>query len=209
MTRKQRHGLLAMACMLLTAGAWWLGPAGGAVDRASLATAWFSTALFIAALSVGPLLLLGGRLPPSNILMRRDLGIWVALAGLLHFSLGNIEAMNSSYVAEVAGGVDWRLQMFNWGAVLGTLLAAIFIVLLLISNNRALARLGPIRWKRWQRLSYLGFALTISHGLLFQLLEHRSTALIALLVLAGLGLASLQLVGRSRYRRQARDATLR
>jgi DMSO/TMAO reductase YedYZ heme-binding membrane subunit len=201
MSRKQRHGLLATACTVLTAGAWWLGPAAGALDRTSLLTAWLSTALFIAALGIGPLLLHQGRLPPGNILLRRDLGIWTALTGLLHFVLGNMEAMNSSYLAAVSGDMAWRAQMFNWGAIFGTLLAVIFIVLLTISNNRALSRLGPVRWKRWQRLSYFGFVLTLAHGLLFQLLERRPGALIALMLLAGLSIISLQLISRGRYTR--------
>jgi len=39
--------------------------------------------------------------------------------------------------------------------------------------------LGSVWWKRLQRTSYLGFCLTLLHGLAFQVLESRTWALVA------------------------------
>ena len=161
------------------------------------------------ALSVGPAKVSRGEQPALNILTRRDLGIWVGISGLLHFVLGNVESMNGIYVGAVTAadlpfGAGARMTMFNWGAITGTLLALLLVVLLALSNNASLRRLGPQRWKRWQRLSYLGFVLTIVHGLLFQLLERRSWAWILLLLVMAAGVLVFQLKGRRDYPRPVR-----
>jgi DMSO/TMAO reductase YedYZ heme-binding membrane subunit len=46
-------------------------------------------------------------------------------------------------------------------------------LLLALSNNRALRRLGAERWKRWQRKAVWVFALTAAHGVVFQFVEAR------------------------------------
>ena len=47
----------------------------------------------------------------------------------------------------------------------------LFLMLLLLSNDRSLRRLGPKWWKRLQRSSYVAIALTFYHGFAFQYLE--------------------------------------
>jgi DMSO/TMAO reductase YedYZ heme-binding membrane subunit len=205
-SRTRRQLLLAVLTLGVTAAAWFAGLPGGAVDRASLATAWICALLFVMALSVGPARATRGEQPPLNILTRRDLGIWVGLSGLLHFVFGNVESMNGIYVGSVTSadlpfGPKARMAMFNWGAITGTILAVVLLALLALSNNASLRRLGPRRWKRWQRLSYFGFALTILHGLLFQLLERRSWVWIALLLAMAAGVLLFQLTGRRNYSR--------
>jgi DMSO/TMAO reductase YedYZ heme-binding membrane subunit len=206
MRRGARHlalaGLTGAVCLI----AWSAGPEAGAVDRASLATAWLCVALFVVVLTIGPRRVLAGKPPLLNQLPRRDLGIWTAISALLHFTLGNVEAMNQGYVRAAIGDPDGptanlRAAAFNWGASLGTVVALIFVILLLISSNRALEILGRTWWKRLQRLSYLGFSLTIVHGFLFQWLENRAWQWIGLLCLSAALAGSLQWTAKRRATR--------
>ena len=203
MRRGARHlalaGLTGAVCLI----AWSAGPAAGAVDRASLASAWLCVGLFVVVLSIGPRRVLAGKRPLLNHLPRRDLGIWTAISALLHFTLGNVEAMNQGYVRAATIGPDGttatlRAAAFNWGASLGTVVALLVLILLLISSNRALEILGQTWWKRLQRLSYLGFALTIAHGLLFQWLENRAWQWISLLLLSAALTGGLYWTGKRR-----------
>lgn len=207
MTRAGRHALLAAASGVITGAAALAGPAAGAVDRASVATAWLCVALYCGVLSIGPRRVLAGKAVALNQLPRRDLGIWTAIVALAHFVLGNVEAMNQPYVQAVIASpappsAEIRNALFNWGASLGTLLALVFLILLLLSSNAALRWLGNRWWKRLQRLSYFGFALTVLHGLMFQVLEERASLWVALLVLAALAVISIQLAGRRRHQQQ-------
>lgn len=208
MPRARRQLALAGLTFTVTAAAWLAGSAAGRVDRASLATAWLCLALFVAVLLLGPAQVLAGRRPAANQAARRDLGIWTALTGLAHFGLGNLEAMNRPYLQAAIGeaaGTAARLRegLFTWGVSLGTLVAVLFLALLALSNNWSLARLGPVRWKRWQRLSYLAFALTALHGVMFQLLEGRAGGWIGVLLAATAAVAGLQLAARRARRAPA------
>jgi DMSO/TMAO reductase YedYZ heme-binding membrane subunit len=80
-----------------------------------------------------------------------------------------------------------REQLFNWGSIFGTVVGLLFVLLLAISSDLALRRLGPKTWKRLQRSSLLAFWLTVAHGVAFQILEDRYLALF-LLVAAGAAL---------------------
>ncbi len=206
MSRASRHGLLAGITLGTLVLSWISGPPAGAVDRSSLATAWLCLLLYSAVLAMGPRQRLAASGPALNLLSRRDLGIWTAIVGLIHFALGNAEAMNSEYLAAVTSNSaalspELRADFFNWGAISGTVLALILLVLLSISSNWALRKLGPKLWKKVQRLSYLGFALCLLHGLLFQILENRHVLWITLLTLAGLAVLGAQLAGRRAYRK--------
>ncbi len=208
MSRARRHGLLAGVTLGTLMLSWFVGPATGSLDRSSLATAWLCLLLYAAVLTIGPRRSLAASKPIANLLPRRDLGIWAAIVGLIHFALGNLEAMNGEYVAAVtnslaAPSARLRAEFFNWGAITGTALALILLVLLGISNNWALRKLSPKRWKKVQRLSYLGFALCLIHGLLFQILEARQAFWIALLIFAGLAVLGIQLAGRRAYRKNS------
>jgi sulfoxide reductase heme-binding subunit YedZ len=53
----------------------------------------------------------------------------------------------------------------------GLATAMVLLLLLLISNDISLRKLGIKRWKALQRFSYLAFALTMAHGAAYQLVE--------------------------------------
>lgn len=178
-----------------------LAPAGQGLDRLSFATAWLCLLFFAGALLVGPLhVMRTGRLP-GNHLLRRDLGIWCVATGMVHFFLAFKVSMNPEYMAlYVRGAQPWpaeelRRLMYRW-AVLGSLvIAALFVMLLALSNNLSIRWLGPRWWKRLQRASYPAFVLTVGHSIAFQILEARTIGLVIALAFVTLAVLVAQYTG--------------
>jgi DMSO/TMAO reductase YedYZ heme-binding membrane subunit len=206
MTRTRRHLALAVGSAAISVGAMALAPAGQELDRLSFVTAWLCLLLFAATLLVGPLhVRRTGRLP-GNHLFRRDLGIWCVITGMVHFFLAFKVSMNLEYMElYVRGARQWpapevRELMYRW-AVLGSLLiAALFVLLLALSNNFAIRLLGNRWWKRLQRASYPAFALTVGHSIAFQILEVRSAWLVAAFVIITAAVVVAQYAGHVRLR---------
>jgi len=86
----------------------------------------------------------------------------------------------------------WPGWLGNASIVAGYLVGILFLVLLLLSNNWSLRRLGPARWKRLQGASLAAFSLTAAHGLLFQVIERRTGGWLAALVVAAAALFALR-----------------
>jgi sulfoxide reductase heme-binding subunit YedZ len=200
MVRLRQHLYFAFATTWLLVAALYL-PYTSIWERISVASAWICMALLCAALMIGPIYRIGGRLRQANIYIRRDIGVWAGLTGLLHFVAGNVVAMNPIYVgAFVQGavtppGVPVREQLFSAGAILGTLIAILLLLLLAISSDWAIRRLGSKLWKRLQRSAHFALWLTIAHGLAYQILESRYLAMLVL-VFMGAVLLGIQLRAR-------------
>jgi DMSO/TMAO reductase YedYZ heme-binding membrane subunit len=91
-----------------------------------------------------------------------------------------------------------RLELYSAAVIASLVVAALFVLLLAISSNRALGWLGQRRWKSLQRASYPAFALTVAHGFAFQLIEGRVPWLVAALALLVLAVLAAQLAGWQR-----------
>ncbi len=199
--RLRHHAALAFGSVAIFAATAWLRPGETSADHLSIATAYACLLYMAAALSVGPLKVRQMATPPLNNYLRRDIGIWSGIAGLVHFFVGVDQTMNQAYLARYvdtgAGLVSPELgrQLFTWGTIAGMVVAVLVVLLLSLSNDRVLRRLGPKRWKRWQRSAYWAFGLTVVHGAAFQLLEIRNVVLVALLVVVALLAVGLQLLG--------------
>jgi DMSO/TMAO reductase YedYZ heme-binding membrane subunit len=210
MNRTGRHFLLGALSVAAALGAGATGAGPDALDRISLATSWLCLVCFAGALLIGPLhTLRTGRLL-TNHLVRRDLGIWCAVNGLVHLGLAFKVSMNPAYMAiYIDGASAWppppvRRQLY-FLAVVGSLgIAVLFALLLSLSSNRAIRWLGPVWWKRLQRTSYAAFALTIAHSVVFQLIEARTLWLVTALALLTIAVLAGQLAGRWRVRAAAR-----
>jgi len=188
-SRALRHGLLLLISGGLTAGTLLAGDPSTAVDRASLLTAWLCFGLLVATLGFGPWHALRTGQPLVNNLLRRDLGIWAALAGLAHLGLATREVMQPAYFSRYITGTP-TAPMPAWADWLGTgsivggyAVGLVFLVLLGLSNNLSLRRLGTDRWKRLQGIATVAFALTAAHGAIFQLIEGRTGGWLAGLVM--------------------------
>jgi DMSO/TMAO reductase YedYZ heme-binding membrane subunit len=155
------------------------------------------------ALVIGPLRRLDNRPAPLNMYRRRDLGIWAALNGLVHFGAGNFVAMNAGYMARFVRAAEqlpaapFREFLFSGGSILGLIIAVLFLLLLALSSDFALHRVGAQRWKFLQRSALLAFWLSLMHGVAFQILEARYLPMFMLVVLA-LFLLSFRVRARSR-----------
>ena len=139
-----------------------------------------------------------------NSLLRRDLGIWAGLTGLAHLAAATGEVMQPAYFNRYLTGPEgpplpgW---LGNSGIVGGYLIGVLLLILLLLSNNWSLRRLGPARWKQLHGVSTTAFVLTIVHGIAFQVIERRTGGWLAGLVVAAAALFAL--------RRRARHAVAR
>lgn len=171
------------------------------IDQLSIATAYICLLLITVALSIGPLRVLRLGMVSINIYLRRDVGIWAAVAGLAHCVIATKLAMTSEYTntyVDVSTGSlseNARAELFLWGSVAAFVIAVLLLILLSVSNQRAMKLLGVRWWKRLQRLAYLALVLTILHGLAFQLIESRSLILIGVLLIALLQVVILQGIG--------------
>jgi sulfoxide reductase heme-binding subunit YedZ len=116
---------------------------------------WWTLAFLMLALVPTPLQKLGGWTWPARY--RRMLGLFAFFYGCLHFTC---------YV-----GVD---QFFDWHAIaadivkrkfitIGMLALSLLVPLALTSTNRAVRRLGYVRWKRLHRLVYLAALSGVVH----------------------------------------------
>ena len=95
-----------------------------------------------------------------------------------------------------------RLDAFGFANHLGLIGALFLLLLLLVSSDRALRRLGAPRWKRIQRLNYLAAVAVVVHGILYQLLERRGTLLVISFVATIAAALLLQAAGRRTYLRR-------
>ena len=186
---KRNLGLLLANLLLLLCAALVL-PYSTLWERVSVASAWLCMLLLIVVLLMAPLQRLQGQQPPLNIYLRRDLGCWAAMQGLLHFVAGNVVAMNPVYVGTFVRGNTappgpmLREVLFSGGAILGMVIAILFLLLLAISSDRAVRWLGLVRWKKLQWSAHLVMWLTVIHGIAYQVLEARFIPLLVLLLMS-------------------------
>ncbi len=190
--RLARHLTFTSLCIASWGALFFLVPADRLHDAASITTAYASLAFLTVALTIGPLNVLRHYPNPTNLYLRRDVGIWAALLGFVHMVLAIGVSMSDSYLDEFVYVVadplseSMRYALFTAGSVLGFVAALILLLLISLSNDFSLRRLGVRRWKRLHRSSYLGFLFIVVHGVAYQILERRHPAL----VLAFVGLVS-------------------
>jgi sulfoxide reductase heme-binding subunit YedZ len=203
-TRTARQFFLLSGSGLALAVGALVAPYPDTWERISVVSAWLCLCLLTAALLISPLQRARGESPPVNISLRRDLGIWAALNGLLHFYAGNLVAMNPVYIGQFVRGETMpppaaaiRDQLFAAGSIVGLVIAIIFLLLLAISSDRALRWLGVKKWRRIQRCAHVALWLTVLHGIAFQVLELRSMPLMVLVVMS-LAILAVQLRGRQK-----------
>ena len=209
--RRSRRNLLTAAVI---APALWaafaIAAKGTVIEGLSFATAYVSVLLLVATLSVGPLNLMRARPNPVSTHLRRDLGIWAAIAGIAHTALGlqvHMGGRLSAYFIFPESANALRIDastLFVAANYMGALATVIFVMLMSLSNDFALRRAGVQRWKSLQRSSYVLVGLVILHGALYQLLEKRRFEAMALFGILVAGVVLLQIRGILIARRCAR-----
>lgn len=178
-----------------------VGSGDSLLDDISVATAYMCLVSMAAALSLGPLRVLRSRPLVLNIYLRRDIGIWSGLTGLVHLFVATELSMNESYMQayvnlSTKGLSDTvRMDLFSWGSIIGFLVGILVLLLLVLSNSKIMKLLGARWWKRLQRFAYPAFVLTVLHGFAFQALEARNFLLIGIVIAVLIGVVILQISG--------------
>ena len=138
--------------------------------------------------------------------MRRDIGIAGGLFSVAHTVIGlqvHLHGKIALYflplpVASASAG------LFQWANWVGLVSVVIIAVLVTISNDLALRRLGLSTWKFLQRWAYPAAVLAVLHGIVYQLIEKRSYAIMTLLVFVSMAVIVLQYQGFRIRRRSER-----
>jgi DMSO/TMAO reductase YedYZ heme-binding membrane subunit len=196
------------AILLLTGTTLWVDfdepKADSWLWRISISAADTSLVLIAATLLWGPVRVLRHGRPVVHHPWRRALGIWAGLFGLAHVALAvfvhaSWDRLWTNWFLitppSLAGGPR---GVANW---LGVAQVTLVVLLLWLSRDQALRRLGPARWKRLQRSTYVLAALVAVHAVLYftveqRIVAHRLPVIVVLLTMAVGQLAGLALIWR-------------
>ena len=174
--------------------------------RWNLATAYVALAFMALTLLLGPWNVLRGRPSPVSTDLRRDVGIWAGILGLVHSVIGlRIHEQGQFwryfvYPASERHLLPIRSDAFGLANYTGLGSTLVLLLLLSLSNDAALRRLGPVRWKSLQRFNYAAFGLMAVHSIVYQLLEKRVVPVVAVFVAVTSVVVVTQLAGYRRRR---------
>jgi methionine sulfoxide reductase heme-binding subunit len=144
----------------------------------SMATAYTSIIFLGVTLILGPLNVVMRRNNPLSSDLRRDIGIWCGFTGIAHVIIGIQVHMGNIWLyffKAVEGEDGYRLRSDLFGAAnyTGLIAGVILLLLLLLSNDLSMKFVRPGKWKRLQQLSYVFFLFTLTHGIMYQVIEKR------------------------------------
>lgn len=194
------------ATTAVAAGLVYLGFAGrGFILQATLATGYVSFGLLAVTFSLGPYYYLTARRSPASTYLRRDVSVWASIYAALHVIVG-LQAhlkgrMWAYFIFENwrSQAIPFRYDLFGAANYTGAASAAIMAVLLAISNDASMRRLGIDRWRDIQHWGRPCALLLLAHTAAYQLIEHRTAAV--LVPVWGVAFAVLALYGlRARAR---------
>jgi sulfoxide reductase heme-binding subunit YedZ len=147
----------------------------GFVARMTVASAYTGLVLLGVTLLLGPIQVLRRRPNPISTDLRRDVGIWAGLISLLHVVLGfqtHFPGQPWFFLLDETSFLP-RIDRFGVANILGLGATLIIALLLAISNDWSLRRLGTSRWKAIQRLNYALLALVAAHAIVYLPYEGR------------------------------------
>lgn len=199
--RVRRHVVLALVSAALAAAIFCVLSSPDGIFKLSMASAYAGLVLLGASLIVGPWNVLRSRPNPVSTDLRRDIGIWAGLVGIFHVVIGLQVHMRGKlwlYFVYPSGEhhlLPLRYDPFGFANYTGLGATLALLLLLALSNDLSLRRLGTIRWKSLQRWNYACGALVVLHGIAFQLIEERVLPFIALFGAIVLVAAAFQFAG--------------
>jgi methionine sulfoxide reductase heme-binding subunit len=203
--RSKRHCILATVAISMTTAAYFAMPPPDFRHRLSIGTAYASLAFFAFSLWLGPWNVLRRRPNPVSFDFRRDVGIWTGILALAHTAVGltvHLRGRMWMYFFKRLHPPALQNSQFGFANFTGLGSALLFIILLAVSNDLSLRRLGARRWKSIQRLAYVAFGLTVIHGIAFQLIEKRRLPWVPLFALIVLLATAIQTLAWSRIVRR-------
>ncbi len=189
--RLLHHVLLAVGSVALILIFMHLFPKRDFISRVSIGTAYAALFLTAAALLLGPRNVLWQKPNPVSFDLRRDLGIWAGISALAHTAVGlNVHLRGRMWLYFFDTRHHLRWDAFGFGNYTGALAALVFALLLVLSNDASLRKLGVESWKSLQRWAYAGVVLTAAHAIAYQQIEKRVPPFqVALYILFGIVMA--------------------
>src|SRR5574341_651000 len=202
--RDRRRQFTHAICLALTFLGWgvtiWLAPDLRWYHSLADATAYLSLGFMVFTLAYGPFKLLVQKRNPVNLMLRRDVGIWAGVTGLIHVVAGLQVHMGGDMVLYFFArdhhhNLKWLTNLFGISNDIGLAATVVLILLLLLSNDLSLRLLrGPL-WKWLQRANYLLLALVVAHGIGYQIVVERAPVLMGLVVALTLLVVGIQIGG--------------
>jgi sulfoxide reductase heme-binding subunit YedZ len=204
--RSARHvGLLGVA-IGITWGAYVATPPPDVRHRLSMATAYAGLAFLAFSLSIGPWNVLARRPNPTSFDLRRDIGVWAGVLALVHTAIGltvHLRGRMWMYFFKELYPLKTQGGEFGFANYVGAGAALSFLTLLAISNDISLRALGTRRWKSLQRWAYVAVALTVAHGIAYQLVEKRQLAWVFIFGTLAIAALTMQALGVLRITRDS------
>lgn len=134
-------------------------PYKDAISRASFATAYPALLLLCATLITGPWNVLRKRPNPVSSDLRRDIGIWAGILGILHTAVGQcVHLRGRPWLYYIHGPSEQhtfpiRHDQFGLANYTGALATLNLCALLATSNDYLLRKLRTRPWKQLQRFN--------------------------------------------------------
>ncbi len=166
------HALMALTALIAYGLTRLYSPHAGLNYLLTVGMGYLALLLTVVSLIIGPLNLLCRRANPVNIDLRRDVGIWAALTGLIHVICAFQVRMGGDivrfFLRPSPTGYRLDFSLFGISNDLGLLATLLLIALLVTSNDLSLRKLTGKRWKLLQRFNYLLFVLAVAHTFAYQ-----------------------------------------
>lgn len=184
-----------------------LRPIADLISRLSFATAYPALGLMAAVLLIGPVKVLAGQRVAVSMDLRRDVGIWAGITGVVHAGIGQcVHLRGKPWLYYVYDPVrekhlfPIRHDLFGLANYSGLIATFVLLALLATSNDVMLRKLGTPKWKQLQRWNYLCFGLSGIYTFAYQEgVESQTRPFLSLAVAAVAITMVLQLAGwRSR-----------
>jgi len=178
------------------------------ISRASFATAYPALALLTVTLLIGPWNLLRKRTNPISADLRRDIGIWGAILGILHTAVGQfVHLRGRPWLYYVYGSQEHhhglRHDLFGLANYTGAMSTLVLLALFATSNDWSLRKLHTRQWKQLQRWNYAVFALAGVHAFAYQGVEKQHLSFVVTVAVCVTIAIAFQLAGVVMTRRAA------
>jgi sulfoxide reductase heme-binding subunit YedZ len=186
-----------------------------AITRASFATAYPALALLAATLLIGPLNLLRKQTNPISSDLRRDIGIWAGILGIVHTGIGQcVHLRGRPWLYYIYGPQEHhhafpiRHDLFGVANYTGAFSVLLLAALFATSNDYMLRKMHTRGWKKLQRWNYAVFALAAAHSFAYQGVEKQRMPFVVT-VAACIAIAIAFQIAGIVMRRRAKPAWLR
>ena len=189
-------------------------PYSDVLSRLSFATAYPALALLVATLLVGPWTLLQKRRIAISNDLRRDLGIWAGLLGIVHAGVGQcVHLRGRPWLYYVYGPTEHhtfpvRHDLFGLANYTGAVSTLLLLALFATSNDLSLRALGAAQWKQLQRWNYAVFALAAIHSVAYLTIEKQKFSFVMIVAMSIAIAVVLQAIGFKKRRAESANKIL-